>query len=106
MQSVGQSLPTTPYNPYLDDSNTINPLASNGNTFYQSQAAYTATAQPLQYHLYAPVGPHREDLLPYQKVSHDFFIPEKIREDLQKKSEASLQVMPSTYESGVVHDFC
>lgn len=49
----------------------------------------------VQYHLYAPIGPHREDLLPYQRNAHDFFMPEKLREDLQKKSEASLQTMPS-----------
>ena len=41
------------------------------------------------------MGPHREDLLPYQRPAHDFFMPEKIREDLHKKSEASLQIMPS-----------
>lgn len=81
-------------------------------SYYSGQASYAAAAQPvrpskscyaiswtdrhqLQYHLYAPLGPHREDLLPYQKLAHDFFMPEKLREELQKKSEASLQIMPS-----------
>jgi PAB-dependent poly(A)-specific ribonuclease subunit 3 len=41
------------------------------------------------------MGPHREDLLPYQRLAHDFFMPEKLREDLHRKSEASLQIMPS-----------
>lgn len=52
--------------------------------------------QPLQYHLYAPVGPHREDLMQYHRVTHDFFIPEKLREEMQRKTEASLQVMPNS----------
>lgn len=41
------------------------------------------------------MGPHREDLLAYQRLPHDFFMPEKVREELQRKSEASLQTMPS-----------
>lgn len=41
------------------------------------------------------MGPHREDLLAYQRLPHDFFMPEKLREELQRKSEASLQTMPS-----------
>ena len=92
MASVAQSVPTAQYNPYLDDSNN---MGNNSGNYYQSQPNYTAPAQPLQYHLYAPIGPHREDLLAYQKLAHDFFIPEKVREELQKKNEASLQVMPS-----------
>jgi len=71
-------------------------LGSNGAGYYQNQTSYAATVQPLQYHLYAPIGPHREDLLAYQRLAHDFFMSEKIREDLQKKSEASLQVMPNS----------
>jgi PAB-dependent poly(A)-specific ribonuclease subunit 3 len=30
-------------------------------------------------------------------MTHDFFLPEKLREDLQKKAEASLQVMPNSH---------
>lgn len=41
------------------------------------------------------MGPHREDLLAYQKLVHDFFIGDHIREDLQKKAAATLQVLPS-----------
>ncbi|KAG0651465.1 Poly(A)-nuclease deadenylation complex subunit 3 [Hyphodiscus hymeniophilus] len=93
MTPLTQVLPTTPYNPYLEDSTNI---ASNGASYYQPQTTYTAPAQPLQYHLYAPIGPHREDLLAYQRLTHDFFMPEKLREDLQKKAEATLQVMPNS----------
>ena len=109
MAPLAQAMPTTQYNPYLEDNSS---MAANGAPYYQSQTTYTAPAQPvrprsfwtahlltfffkLQYHLYAPIGPHREDLLAYQRLTHDFFMPEKLREDLQKKSEATLQVMPS-----------
>jgi hypothetical protein len=50
------------------------------------------------------MGPHREDLLAYQRLPHDFFMPEKLREELQRKSEASLQTMPSELASGVKYD--
>jgi len=53
------------------------------------------TATQLQYHLYAPLGPHREHLLPYQRNAHDFFISENLRQELQRKAEATLQVLPS-----------
>jgi PAB-dependent poly(A)-specific ribonuclease subunit 3 len=43
------------------------------------------------------MGPHREDLMAYQRQAHDFFMPEKMREDLQRKADASLQLMPSMY---------
>jgi hypothetical protein len=45
--------------------------------------------------MYAPVGPYREDLLPYQRATYDFFMPEKLRSELQRKAFATLQVMPS-----------
>lgn len=71
-------------------------MANAAQQFYQAQNAFSAPMQPLQYHLYSPVGPHREDLMPYHRMTHDFFIPEKIREEMQRKSEASLQVMPNS----------
>lgn len=51
--------------------------------------------EQVQYHLYAPLGPHRENLLPYQRTVHDFFISDGLREELQRKAEASLQILPS-----------
>lgn len=92
MSSVGQALPTPQYNPYADEHN---PLAGSS-AFYQAQNAFSAPVQPLQYHLYAPIGPHREDLMPYHRLTHDFFITENIREEMQKKSEATHQVMPNS----------
>lgn len=55
------------------------------------------TAFQLSYHLYAPLGPHRENLMAYQRTTHDFFIPDHLREEMQRKSEASLQ----TFSSGL-----
>lgn len=92
MATVGQSLPAGPYNPYADDHNAM----AGNSSFFQAQGAFAAPLQPLQHHLYAPVGPHREDLMPYHRMTHDFFLPEKLREELQKKAEASLQVIPSS----------
>ena len=93
MPAVNQALPTTPYNPYAEDHGLGGPNSS----FFPPQSAFTAPLQPLQHHLYAPVGPHRDDLMPYHRLVHDFFITEKSREDFQKKAEASLQVMPQSH---------
>lgn len=88
-----QSMVTTPYNPYAEDHSAITGAAS---TYFAAQNAYAAPSQPLQYHLYAPVGPYREDVMPYNRLTHDFFISETLREDMQKQSEATLQVMPGS----------
>ncbi|RFU72275.1 pab-dependent polya-specific ribonuclease subunit pan3 [Trichoderma arundinaceum] len=88
-----QSMATTPFNPYADDHNA---MAGAQSTYFQTQNAFAAPLQPLQHHLYAPIGPYREDLMPYHRLTHDFFLPEKLREELQKKSEAALQVMPNS----------
>jgi PAB-dependent poly(A)-specific ribonuclease subunit 3 len=31
----------------------------------------------------------------YQRTTHDFFIPDQLREEMQRKSEASLQTFSS-----------
>ncbi|KAM3548693.1 hypothetical protein MY1884_006044 [Beauveria asiatica] len=91
MGTVTQGLPgAAPFNPYAENHGT---LAGAAHQFYQGSQF---PPQPLQYHLYAPVGPHREDLMQYHRVTHDFFIPDKLREEMQRKSEASLQVMPNS----------
>ncbi|KAL1637858.1 PAB-dependent poly(A)-specific ribonuclease subunit 3 [Neofusicoccum ribis] len=83
-------------NPYSQD-----PSAMGGAAFFQNTAGFT---QPIQYHLYAPMGPHSENLLAYQKTTHDFFIPDHLREDLQRKSEATRQILPnSSLPSAVDH---
>lgn len=94
LPNAGQTVPSAQYNPYLEDN--VNIVGGAGGSYYPTQGTYAATAQPLQYHLYAPLGPHRDDLLAYHRLAHDFFMPEKLREELQKKSEASLQTMPNS----------
>ncbi|KAG6020946.1 hypothetical protein E4U41_002675 [Claviceps citrina] len=92
MASVGQNLPGAHFNPYADD----HALAGAGASFYPASGAFAPSLQPLQHHLYAPVGPHRDDLMPYHRMAHEFFLPDKLREEMQKKSEAALQVMPNS----------
>ncbi|KAH7409661.1 PAB-dependent poly(A)-specific ribonuclease subunit PAN3 [Cadophora sp. MPI-SDFR-AT-0126] len=99
MQAINQAMPAAPYNPYLEENN----ISTNAAGYFQTQAAFSSPAQPLQYHLYAPIGAHRQDLLAYQRHTHDFFMPNELREDLQKKSEAARQVMPNSQLPVVEH---
>ncbi|KAI9886012.1 MAG: hypothetical protein M1823_002179 [Watsoniomyces obsoletus] len=92
MGDVGPGNGQPQVNPYAQDTTG---LTGAGASFYQGQGGFM---QPLQYHLYAPLGPHRENLLPYQRTVHDLFIPDALREELQRKAEASLQVLPSKFE--------
>ncbi|KAI2619680.1 hypothetical protein GGR54DRAFT_640004 [Hypoxylon sp. NC1633] len=92
MSSVSQALPATQYNPYAEDHNA---LAGAAAPYYAAQNTYAAPSQPLQYHLYYPITSGREILQPYQRQVHDLFLPDSLREDLQKKSEAARQVLPS-----------
>ncbi len=45
--------------------------------------------------MYAPIGHYNPNLTPYQRTVHDLFIPNEIREEIQKKSAAALQTLPS-----------
>lgn len=42
------------------------------------------------------MGPQPTGLLAYQRTAHDFFIPDTIREDLQKKAEVARQTIPNS----------
>ncbi|QIW96156.1 hypothetical protein AMS68_001674 [Peltaster fructicola] len=75
-------------NPYADQTGT-----STGQAFYADASQYR---YPLNYHLYASFGPRREQMLPFQRTTADFFIPDDLREDLQRKAEATLQVFPNS----------
>jgi len=73
-------------------------LAAPGAPFYPPHAAYpTGPIQPPHYHLYQPFGPYRQELQPWQRATYDFFMPQNLREDLQKKQFATLQVIPSKF---------
>ncbi|KAF2087114.1 PAB-dependent poly(A)-specific ribonuclease subunit PAN3, partial [Saccharata proteae CBS 121410] len=83
-------------NPYTQEA-----ASMGGTAFFQGASGFT---QPIQYHLYAPMGPYPENLLAYQKTAHDFFLPDHIREDLQRKAEATRQILPnSTLPANVDH---
>nr|POE86425.1 pab-dependent poly(a)-specific ribonuclease subunit pan3 [Quercus suber] len=76
----------------------INPYAQvpssvSGQGYFQDTSGFK---HPLNYHLYASIGPKREKTAPYQRVSSDFFIPDDLREDLQRKSEATLQTFANS----------
>ncbi|KAF4553483.1 PAN2-PAN3 deadenylation complex subunit PAN3-like protein [Elsinoe fawcettii] len=74
----------------------INPYAQDNTAqMFQNPAAFSHS-QPLNYHLYAPIGPHRENLVAYQRTAHDLFIPDHLREELQRKTEATLQTFSNS----------
>lgn len=112
-----QTHTSTQYNPYGDFAQQglssmetshihVNPYAHHAGSggvqpYYQNSTDYS---YPLNYHLYAPFGPRRENLTAYQRSTADFFIPDDIREELQRKSEMTLQTFAnSTLPQSVEH---
>ncbi|KAH6644555.1 PAB-dependent poly(A)-specific ribonuclease subunit PAN3 [Boeremia exigua] len=79
------SASTPAINPYAQD-----PSGLASASYYQNANAFQASPA---YHLYWPVGPQPTGLLAYQRTAHDFFIPDSLREDLQKKSEIARQIL-------------
>ncbi|KAL2257310.1 hypothetical protein VTK26DRAFT_344 [Humicola hyalothermophila] len=95
LNSLGPTLPTAgQFNMYASDHNA---LAGSGAPFYAQHGAFpTGPLQPPNYHLYQPFDSYRQELQPWQRATYDFFMPARIREDLQKKMFATLQVMPNS----------
>ncbi|KAF2271612.1 PAB-dependent poly(A)-specific ribonuclease subunit PAN3 [Westerdykella ornata] len=75
-------------NPYAQD-----PTGMSGASYFQN--ANTFQSAP-SYHLYWPTGPQPTNLLAYQRTAHDFFIPDALREELQKKAEVARQILPNS----------
>ncbi|KAK2792891.1 PAB-dependent poly(A)-specific ribonuclease subunit 3 [Onygenales sp. PD_12] len=75
-------------NPYAHD-----PAGLGGAAYFGAQPSFQ---QPVQYHLYAPIGPHNQNILGYQRNVHDLFLPNDFREELQKKAAATLQTLPNS----------
>lgn len=106
---------TVPANPYSPDSAAVAATAAalNSAAFFANQSGFQQPVSPyftpfylkvpnalqVQYHLYAPIGPHSQNTLGYQRNVHDFFLPNDFREELQKKAAATLQMLPSTFDS-------
>jgi PAB-dependent poly(A)-specific ribonuclease subunit 3 len=84
---AGAGHQTAAINPYAQD-----PSLSSA-SYYQNAGGFQSSPA---YHLYWPVGPQPTGLLGYQRTAHDFFIPDALREDLQKKAEVSRQVVPNS----------
>ncbi|KAF1835825.1 hypothetical protein BDW02DRAFT_567586 [Decorospora gaudefroyi] len=80
---TGPTHQTGPINPYTQDASA---------TYFQNPNAFQTPA----YHLYWPVGPQPTGLLAYQRTAHDFFIPDTLREELQKKAEVARQTAPNS----------
>lgn len=90
-------VPAAPqFNPYANDHAGL--AGTSTAAYYQGQGAFPTPLQPPPYHLYANTGPYREDLLPYQRQTRDFFIPDDLREELQKRNHAANQVLASTIQ--------
>ncbi|EEH34336.2 PAB-dependent poly(A)-specific ribonuclease subunit PAN3 [Paracoccidioides lutzii Pb01] len=75
-------------NPYVHD-----PTGLGAAAYFGAQNTFQ---QPVQYHLYAPIGPHNSNILGYQRNVHDLFLPNDFREELQKKAAATLQTLPNS----------
>lgn len=75
-------------NPYAQQGSAIG-----GQGFYPDPSSFK---HPLNYHLYSSIGPRRENLATFQRTTADFFIPDDLREDLQRKSEAALQTFANS----------
>lgn len=78
----------------------VNPYEAGNDMFFQ-QTAF----QPLQYHLYASLPPNKKNLAPNERSIHDFFLNDKLREDLQKKQQAALQTLPDSNLPQQLHSY-
>ncbi|GIK04710.1 PAB-dependent poly(A)-specific ribonuclease subunit 3 [Aspergillus viridinutans] len=87
--SAGGAVGPVQPNPYSHDT----AAALGGAAFFPGASGFQ---QPVQYHLYAPIGPHSQNTLGYQRNVHDLFLPNDFREELQKKAAATLQTLPNT----------
>ncbi|KAI5367869.1 Putative protein kinase-like domain superfamily, PAN2-PAN3 deadenylation complex subunit PAN3 [Septoria linicola] len=93
---AGLDAPHVQLNPYAQQ-----PGATGVQSYYQNSAELS---YPLNYHLYAPFGPRRENMTAFQRSTTDFFLPDDLREDLQRKSEMTLQTFAnSTLPQSVEH---
>ena len=43
MQSMNQTIPSAPYNPYLEENN----ISTNAGSYFQTQTAFSSPAQPV-----------------------------------------------------------
>ncbi|KAK4188948.1 hypothetical protein QBC35DRAFT_450707 [Podospora australis] len=105
MNPVGAALPqTSQFNPYANDHGGI---AGPGAQYYSAAAQFGSRAQqPPNYHLYQPFDSYRGDLQPWQRSTYDFFMPAKMREEIQQKMHATLQTVSPSHQVDNWHSLC
>ncbi|KAF1998454.1 PAB-dependent poly(A)-specific ribonuclease subunit PAN3 [Amniculicola lignicola CBS 123094] len=82
-------------NPYAQD-----PSGLTGASYYPNANSFQTAPS---YHLYWPIGPQPTNLLAYQRTAHDFFIPDALREELQRKAEVARSIFPNSALPQVEH---
>jgi hypothetical protein len=60
---------------------------------YMTEIEFQKNFSQLQYHLYTSPLPHVSNLHPHQKTIHAFFMLDQLREELQRKNEATLKTV-------------
>lgn len=70
---------------------------------YQHDMYFQHSTYPLQYHLYAPTTATEKTLASHQRRPEDFFMSNTLREELQRKNEATLQTLPGSNLPEYVH---
>ncbi|KAI9492444.1 hypothetical protein BDB00DRAFT_828120 [Zychaea mexicana] len=102
-ESVGspqQPQQEQPQQPQPQQAQPQSPAASHMMTMMQPDAYYYMgtpmfTRQPLQYHLYTSGLVPVADPLPHQRAIQSFFMPDKLRESLTQRNEATLLSAPA-----------
>lgn len=98
MSSVGAALQSGAYNMFSEDHSLMQPQTS-----FFGQPSYTDMPQQPAYHLYAPAMTDPPIVKGLQRLTHQFFIPNNIREDLTKKAAQSLLEMQNLPNVGDFH---
>ncbi|KAK1758362.1 PAB-dependent poly(A)-specific ribonuclease subunit PAN3 [Echria macrotheca] len=92
LSSLGQGLPpSSSFHPYASDHNA---MGGSGAGYYSAQFPPGGLVTPPSYHLYQPFDSYRKELQPWQRSTYDFFVPDKLREEMQKKMFAMQQQLP------------
>ncbi|KAH3675937.1 hypothetical protein WICMUC_002233 [Wickerhamomyces mucosus] len=105
---ASQSVPPEPVNPYASNSQQPDFLHGFSNIGTPQPQSHTPFNYPLNYHLYAPTPPpHMQPHLSgNEQNSESLFIPNKLRETLTKKNEATLKTFATNQPDivGIYYD--
>lgn len=84
--------PNTDYTPYSHPMGVASHQGQQYDPMTDMYFQQPTNYQPLQYHLYTSPAPRKQELNPNQRSAADFFIPDDLRETLQRKNEAAQRV--------------